>query len=170
MIPNEFIPAIDKGAKETVAQGVMAGYPIIKVKVVPFFGSYHDVDSSEIAFKVATFTAFKNAFAKAGPALLEPIMDVEVETPEDFMGNVVGDLSSRRGMIQGMEDIPGLKVIRAEVPLAEMFGYSTDLRSFTQGRASYTMQFSSYEKVPDAVAQAIIKERVAAGKVREMDA
>ena len=114
--------------------------------------------------------SFKNAFAKAGPALLEPIMDVEVETPEDYVGDVMGDLSSRRGMIQGQEQKGNVTAVRAHVPLSEMFGYSTDLRSFTQGRASYTMQFSSYEKVPDNVAQNIIKERIAAGKVREMDA
>lgn len=137
---------------------------------MPFFGSYHDVDSSEVAFKVATYTAFKDAFSKAGAALLEPVMDVEVETPEDYVGDVMGDLSSRRGMIQGQDQKGNVTAIRALVPLSEMFGYSTDLRSFTQGRASYTMQFSSYEKVPEALAQNIIKERIAAGKVRVMDA
>lgn len=169
MIPNEFIPAIDKGAKETTKSGILAGYPVINVKVVPYFGSYHDVDSSEVAFKVATYMAFKDAFAKAAPAILEPIMDVEVETPEDYVGDVMGDLSSRRGMIQGQEQKGTITAIRAMVPLSEMFGYSTDLRSFTQGRASYTMQFASYEKVPDAIAQNIIKERIEAGKVRPIE-
>lgn len=169
VIPNEFIPAIDKGAKETTKSGILAGYPVINVKVVPFFGSYHDVDSSEVAFKVATYMAFKDAFAKASPAILEPIMDVEVETPEDYVGDVMGDLSSRRGMIQGQEQKWSITAIRAMVPLSEMFGYSTDLRSFTQGRASYTMQFASYEKVPDAIAQNIIKERIEAGKVRAIE-
>ena len=169
VIPNEFIPAIDKGAKETMQQGILAGYPLIKIKAVPYFGSYHDVDSSEVAFKIATFRAFKDAFTKAGGVILEPIMDIEVTTPEDYVGDVMGNLSSRRGMIQGQEQRGTATIIRAKVPLAEMFGYSTDLRSFTQGRASFDMQFSSYEKVPDAISQQIIKERIAAGKVRAMD-
>jgi elongation factor G len=169
VIPNEFIPAIDKGAKETMQQGILAGYPLIKIKAVPYFGSYHDVDSSEVAFKIATFRAFKDAFTKAGGVILEPIMDIEVTTPEDYVGDVMGNLSSRRGMIQGQEQRGTATIIRAKVPLAEMFGYSTDLRSFTQGRASFDMQFSSYEKVPDVISQQIIKERIAAGKVRAMD-
>lgn len=167
-IPNEFIPAIDKGAKETMAQGILAGYPIINIKVVPYDGSYHDVDSSEIAFKIATFSAFKDAFMKANPVILEPIMDVEVTTPEDYVGDVMGDLSSRRGMIQGQEQRGTATVIKAKVPLAEMFGYSTDLRSNTQGRANYSMEFGSYEKVAENIAQEIMKER--AGKVKHMDA
>ncbi|MEI7558946.1 MAG: elongation factor G, partial [bacterium] len=167
-IPKEFIPAIDKGAKETVAQGILAGYPIINVRVVPYDGSYHDVDSSEIAFKIATYRAFKDAFAKAGPCILEPIMDVEVVTPEDYVGDVMGDLSSRRGMIQGQDKRGNAAVIKAKVPLSEMFGYTTDLRSNTQGRAQSSMTFASYEKVPDNVAKKIIEER--SGKMKAMDA
>ena len=167
-IPKEFIPAIDKGAKETVAQGVLAGYPIINVRVIPYDGSYHDVDSSEIAFKIATYRAFKDAFMKAGPCILEPIMDVEVVTPEDYVGDVMGDLSSRRGMIQGQDKRGNAAVIKAKVPLSEMFGYTTDLRSNTQGRAQSSMHFSSYEKVPDNVAKKIIEER--SGKIKAMDA
>ncbi|MCX6823669.1 MAG: elongation factor G [candidate division SR1 bacterium] len=167
-IPKEFIPAIDKGAKETVAQGILAGYPIINVRVVPYDGSYHDVDSSEIAFKIATYRAFKDAFAKAGPCILEPIMDVEVVTPEDYVGDVMGDLSSRRGMIQGQDKRGNAAVIKAKVPLSEMFGYTTDLRSNTQGRAQSSMEFASYEKVPDNVAKKIIEER--SGKMKAMDA
>ncbi len=167
-IPKEFIPAIDKGAKETVAQGVLAWFPIINVRVVPYDGSYHDVDSSEIAFKIATYRAFKDAFMKAGPCILEPIMDVEVVTPEDYVGDVMGDLSSRRGMIQGQDKRGNAAVIKAKVPLSEMFGYTTDLRSNTQGRAQSSMSFSSYEKVPDNVAKKIIEER--SGKIKAMDA
>ena len=166
-IPKEFIPGIDKGAKETVAQGILAWFPIINVRVVPYDGSYHDVDSSEIAFKVATYKAVKDAFMKAGPVILEPIMDVEVVAPEDYVGTVMGDLSSRRGMIQGQDKRWNGAVIKAKVPLSEMFGYATDLRSNTQGRANYTMQFSSYEKVPENVAKKIIEER--SGKVKKMD-
>ncbi len=169
-IPKEFIPAIDKGAKETVAQGVLAGYPIINVRVVPYDGSYHDVDSSEIAFKIATYRAFKDAFMKASPCILEPIMDVEVVTPEDYVGDVMGDLSSRRGMIQGQDKRGNAAVIKAKVPLSEMFGYTTDLRSNTQGRAQSSMSFASYEKVPDNVAKKIIEERVGSGKIKAMDA
>ena len=167
-IPKEFIPAIDKGAKETVAQGVLAGYPIINVRVCPYDGSYHDVDSSEIAFKIATYRAFKDAFMKAGPCILEPIMDVEVVTPEDYVGDVMGDLSSRRGMIQGQDKRGNAAVIKAKVPLSEMFGYTTDLRSNTQGRAQSSMHFASYEKVPENVAKKIIEER--SGKIKAMDA
>ncbi len=167
-IPKEFIPAIDKGAKETIAQGVLAGYPIINVRVIPYDGSYHDVDSSEIAFKIATYRAFKDAFMKAGPVILEPIMDVEVVTPEEYVGDVMGDLSSRRWMIQGQDKRGNAAVIKAKVPLSEMFGYTTDLRSNTQGRAQSSMSFASYEKVPDNVAKKIIEER--SGKIKAMDA
>lgn len=169
VIPNEFIPAIDKGAKETMAQGILAGFPIINCKVVPYDGSYHDVDSSEVAFKIATFRAFKDAFSKASPVILEPIMKVEVTTPEEYVGDVMGDLSGRRGMIQGQEQRGTATVISAKVPLSEMFGYATDLRSNTQGRANYSMEVASYEKVPENVAKTIIEERVAAGKVKSMD-
>ncbi|WMJ08078.1 elongation factor G [Nitrosomonas sp. sh817] len=158
-VPREYIPAVEKGLNETLPSGVLAGYPVVDVKVILFDGSYHDVDSNENAFKMAASIAFKDGMRKANPVLLEPMMSVEVETPEDFMGNVVGDLSSRRGMIQGMEDIPGLKVIRAEVPLAEMFGYSTALRSATQGRATYTMEFKHYAEAPKNVAEAIINKK-----------
>ena len=159
VIPKEFIPAIDKGAKEIIAEWVLAGYPIINVQVAPFHGSYHDVDSSEAAFKVATKKAFKDAFRKAQPMLLEPIMDVEVVSPDQYVGDVMGDISSRRGMIQGQENRGNLTVVNAKVPLSEMFGYSTDLRSSTQGRASYSMHFASYERVPNNVADKIIAER-----------
>jgi len=169
VIPNEFIPAIDKGAKETMAQGILAGYPIINLKVVPTFGSYHDVDSSEIAFKIATFKAFKTAFTKpeAGACILEPIMTVEVTTPDDYVWDVMWDLSSRRGMIQWQEQRWNATVIKAKVPLSEMFGYATDLRSNTQGRAAFSMEFGSYEKVPDNISRQIIDER--SGKVKAMD-
>lgn len=168
-IPNEFIPAINKWAQETMAQGILAGYPIINLKVVPYDGSFHDVDSSEVAFKIATFKAFKDAFSKpeAGACILEPIMDVEITTPEDYVWDVMGDLSSRRGMIQGQDQRGNATVIKAKVPLAEMFGYATDLRSNTQGRANFSMEFGSYEKVPDAVSKQIIDER--AGKTKAMD-
>ncbi|MBX3617870.1 elongation factor G [Nitrosomonas sp.] len=158
-VPREYIPAVEKGLNETLPSGVLAGYPVVDVRVTLFDGSYHDVDSNENAFKMAASIAFKDGMRKANPVLLEPMMSVEVETPEDFMGNVVGDLSSRRGMIQGMEDVPGLKVIRAEVPLAEMFGYSTALRSATQGRATYTMEFKHYAEAPKNVAEAIINKK-----------
>ena len=167
VIPNEFIPAIDKGAREVVAQGLLAGYPIINVKVIPFFGSYHDVDSSEVSFKVATHKAMKDAFFKAGPVLLEPIMSVEVVTPEEYVGTVMGDISSRRWLILGQTPRGNATAIEAKVPLAEMFGYSTDLRSNTQGRAQYTMQMSNYEKVPEALAKKIIAER--SGSMKWMD-
>ncbi|MEP6877611.1 MAG: elongation factor G, partial [Nitrosospira sp.] len=155
-VPREYIPAVEKGLRETLPNGVLAGFPVVDVKVTLFDGSYHDVDSNENAFKMAASIAFKDGMRKASPVLLEPMMSVEVETPADFMGNVVGDLSSRRGMIQGMDDLPGLKVIRAEVPLAEMFGYSTALRSATQGRATYTMEFKHYSEAPKSVAEAVI--------------
>lgn len=167
IIPKEFIPAIDKGAQEMMKQGVLAWFPLIKIRVAPFHGSYHDVDSSEIAFKVATYKAFKDAFMKAGPILLEPIMDVEVVTPEDYMGDVMGDLSSRRGMIQGQDQRGTAMIITAKVPLSEMFGYATAVRSMSQGRASYSMTFASYEKVPTNVADKIIEERQ--GKMKKLD-
>ncbi len=158
-VPREYIPAVEKGLRETLPNGVLAGFPVVDVKVTLFDGSYHDVDSNENAFKMAASMAFKDGMRKANPVLLEPMMAVEVETPADFMGNVVGDLSSRRGIIQGMDDLPGLKVIRAEVPLAEMFGYSTSLRSATQGRATYTMEFKHYSEAPKNVAEAVINKK-----------
>ena len=161
VIPKEYIPAIDKGIQEQVKNGVLAGYPVVDVKITVFDGSYHDVDSSEMAFKVAGSMAFKAAFMRkeAQPTLLEPIMSVEVETPEDYMGDVIGDLNRRRGMIEGMEDGPSGKVVRASVPLAEMFGYATDLRSATQGRASYSMEFGKYAETPSNIAKAVIEAR-----------
>jgi elongation factor G len=159
-VPREYIPAVGKGVADATKSGILAGYPVVDVKVTLFDGSYHEVDSSENAFKMAGSMAFKDGMRKANPALLEPMMAVEVETPEDFMGNVVGDLSSRRGMIQGMEDqVGGIKVVKAEVPLAEMFGYSTTLRSLTQGRATYTMEFKHYAEAPKNVADAIINKK-----------
>ncbi len=155
-IPREYIPAVEKGVKEATENGVLAGYPMVDVKVTLFDGSYHDVDSSEIAFKIAGSMALKQAARKASPVLLEPIMSVEVVVPEDFMGDVIGDLSSRRGKVLGMDTRPAAQAIDARVPLAQMFGYATDLRSMTQGRATYTMQFSHYEPVPAAVAEGII--------------
>ncbi len=158
-VPREFIPAVAKGLLETLPNGVLAGFPVVDVKVTLFDGSYHDVDSNENAFKMAASMAFKDGMRQANPVLLEPMMAVEVETPEDFMGNVVGDLSSRRGMIQGMDDLPTGKVIKAEVPLAEMFGYSTTLRSLSQGRATYTMEFKHYTEAPKNVAEAVINKK-----------
>jgi len=161
VVPREYIPAVEKGIVETLPSGVMAGYPVVDVKVTLFFGSYHDVDSNENAFRMAASMAFKDGCRKANPVLLEPMMAVEVETPEEKMGDVMGDLSSRRGMIQGMDDIPGGgKIIRAEVPLSEMFGYSTTLRSLTQGRATYTMEFKHYSEAPKNVADAVINAKV----------
>lgn len=162
VIPKEYIPAIEKGVREALDLGVLAGYPVTDVKVILYDGSYHEVDSSEMAFKIAASMAFKEAFSKASPILLEPIMKVEVVTPENFMGDVMGDLNSRRGKIQGMEMRGTAQVINAFVPLADMFGYATDLRSMTQGRATYTMQFSHYEPVPANIAEQILKLR--AGK------
>jgi elongation factor G len=166
VIPREYIPAVDKGIIDTMKSGVLAGYPVVDVKVTLTFGSYHDVDSNENAFRMAGSMAFKDAMRKARPILLEPMMHVEVETPEDFMGNVMGDLSSRRGMVQGMDDIAGGggKIVRAEVPLAEMFGYSTSLRSLTQGRATYTMEFKHYAEVPRHVAEEVIASRSPGGR------
>jgi elongation factor G len=158
-VPREFIPAVDKGLRETIPSGVLAGFPVVDVKVTLFDGSYHDVDSNENAFKMAASIGFKDGMRKADPVLLEPMMSVEVETPEDYMGDVMGDLSSRRGMIQGMEDNATGKVIRAEVPLAEMFGYSTVVRSLSQGRASYSMEFKHYTEAPRNVAEAIMNKK-----------
>jgi len=159
-VPREFIPAVQKGLVDTLPNGVLAGFPVVDVKVTLFDGSYHEVDSNENAFKMAASMAFKDGMRKANPALLEPIMAVEVETPEDFMGNVVGDLSSRRGTIQGMDDMAaGGKLVQAEVPLSEMFGYSTSLRSLSQGRATYTMEFKHYAEAPKNVAEAIINKK-----------
>jgi len=160
VVPREYIPAVEKGVNETLKAGVLAGYPVVDVKVTLHFGSYHEVDSNENAFKMAASMGFKDGMRAASPALLEPIMAVEVETPEEKMGDVMGDLSSRRGVIQGMDDIPGGgKAIRAEVPLAEMFGYSTTLRSLTQGRATYTMEFKHYAEAPKTVAEAVISAK-----------
>ncbi len=160
-VPREYIPAVDKGLQETLPNGVLAGFPVVDVKVTLFDGSYHDVDSNENAFKMAASIAFKDGMRKANPVLLEPMMAVEVETPENFVGNVIGDLSSRRGMIQGQEEVAGTMVIKAEVPLAEMFGYSTTLRSATQGRATYTMEFKHYAEAPKTVAEAVINKKAA---------
>ncbi|MEJ2388528.1 MAG: elongation factor G [Chromatiaceae bacterium] len=157
VVPKEYIPAVDKGIREAMTSGVLAGFPMVDIKVALFDGSYHEVDSSEMAFKIAGSMCFKGAARKAKPVLLEPIMKVEVVTPEDFMGDVMGDVNSRRGMIQGMEEAPAGKIIRAEVPLAEMFGYATDLRSATQGRATYSMEFAKYNEVPASIAEAIAK-------------
>ncbi|MBE0624199.1 MAG: elongation factor G [Burkholderiales bacterium] len=158
-VPREYIPAVQRGLVETLPAGVLAGYPVVDVKVTLFDGSYHEVDSNENAFRMAASMAFKDGMRKASPVLLEPIMAVEVETAEDKMGDVMGDLSSRRGVIQGMDDVAGGKIIRAEVPLAEMFGYSTTLRSLTQGRATYTMEFKHYAEAPKTVAEAIINKK-----------
>ena len=158
VVPKEYIPAVDKGVQEQLQNGILAGYPVVDVKVTVFDGSYHDVDSSEMAFKIAASMCFKEGCRKAGPVLLEPIMSVEVETPEDYMGDVVGDLNRRRGVILGMEDNAGIKVLKAEVPLAEMFGYSTSLRSQSQGRATYSMEFKKYQEAPSNVAEAVIKK------------
>jgi elongation factor G len=158
-VPREYIPAVEKGLVDTLPAGVLAGFPVVDVKVTLFDGSYHEVDSNENAFKMAASIAFKEGMRRASPTVLEPMMAVEVETPPDFMGNVVGDLSSRRGIIQGMDEVAGVKVIKAEVPLAEMFGYSTALRSATQGRATYTMEFKHYSEAPKNVAEAIINKK-----------
>ena len=158
-VPREFIPAVEKGLRETLPNGVLAGFPVVDVKVTLFDGSSHDVDSNENAFKMAASMAFKDGMRQAHPALLEPMMAVEVETPEEFMGNVMGDLSSRRGIVHGMDDVAGVKVIKAEVPLSEMFGYSTTLRSLSQGRATYTMEFKHYTEAPKSVAEAVINKK-----------
>ncbi|QAU35906.1 elongation factor G [Janthinobacterium sp. 17J80-10] len=160
-VPREYIPAVEKGVRETLTSGVLAGYPVVDVKVTLFFGSYHDVDSNENAFRMAASMAFKDGCRKASPVILEPMMAVEVETPEDYAGNVMGDLSSRRGMVQGMDEIAGGggKIIKAEVPLSEMFGYATSLRSSTQGRATYTMEFKHYSEAPKNVIDAIVTSK-----------
>jgi len=158
VVPREYIPAVDKGIQEAMESGVLAGYPVVDVKVTLFDGSYHEVDSSEQAFKIAGSMGFKNGAQQADPVLLEPIMKVEVVTPEEYMGDVIGDLNSRRGMVQGMEDSPAGKIIKAEVPLASMFGYATDLRGATQGRANYSMEFAKYSEVPQNIAESIINK------------
>jgi elongation factor G len=160
VVPREYIPAVDRGLQDTLPNGVLAGFPVVDVKVTLFDGSYHDVDSNENAFRMAASMAFKDAMRKASPVLLEPMMAVVVETPEDYMGNVMGDLSGRRGIVQGMDDLPGgIKEIKAEVPLAEMFGYATQLRSLSQGRATYSMEFKHYSEAPKNVAEAVINNR-----------
>ena len=162
VIPKEYIPAIDKGCQEQINTGVLAGYPVVDIKITVFDGSFHEVDSSEAAFKTAACQAFKSGFMKASPVLLEPIMKVEVETPEDYMGDVIGDLNRRRGIVEGMEEgSTGGKIVHALVPLAEMFGYATDLRSQTQGRASYAMEFGKYAETPKQIADAVIEARQA---------
>ena len=158
VIPKEYIPAVDKGIQEAMKNGVIAGYPVVDIKVTCFDGSYHDVDSNEMAFKIAGSMGFKDGVIKANPVILEPIMAVEVETPEDYMGDVMGDLSRRRGMILGMDDVGGVKALKAEVPLSEMFGYSTTLRSMSQGRATYTMEFKKYQEAPANVAAGLAKK------------
>jgi elongation factor G len=158
-VPKEFIPAVKKGVDEALQDGVLAGYPVVDVKVTLIDGSYHDVDSNENAFKMAAIFAFKDGMRAGNPVLLEPIMAVEVEMPEEKMGDVMGDLSARRGVIQGMEDLAGGKTIKAEVPLGEMFGYSTTVRSLTQGRATYTMEFKHYAEAPKSVSEAVISAK-----------
>lgn len=158
VVPREYIPAVDKGIQEQMQNGVIAGFPVVDVKVTLFDGSYHDVDSNEMAFKIAGSMGFKEGARKANPVILEPIMKVEVVTPEDYMGDVMGDLNRRRGILQGMEDVPAGKAIHAEVPLSEMFGYATDLRSATQGRATYSMEFAKYNQAPDSIAATVIEK------------
>ena len=162
VVPKEYIPAVDKGIQEQLKNGILAGYPVVDVKVTLFDGSYHDVDSNEMAFKIAGSMAFREGARKAAPVILEPIMAVEVETPEDYMGDVVGDLSRRRGVVLGMDDNVGVKLIKAEVPLAEMFGYSTTLRSLSQGRATYSMEFKKYQEAPSNIAEAVVKKATGA--------
>jgi len=157
-IPKEYIPSVDKGIREQLQNGVIAGYPVVDVSITLYDGSYHDVDSSEMAFKIAGSMAFKAAMVKGGGYLLEPIMKVEVVTPEEYMGDVVGDLNRRRGVVQGMDETPAGKIVRTEVPLAEMFGYATAMRSATQGRANYSMEFSHYAEAPSNVAEQVIKK------------
>ena len=158
-IPREYIPAVDKGIQEALEAGVVAGYPVQDIKVTLYDGSYHEVDSSEMAFKIAGSMAVKKGLRAANPVLLEPIFKVEVTTPEEYMGDVIGDLNSRRGQVSGMTDRNNAKIISAEVPLSQMFGYATDLRSKTQGRASYSMEFEKYVEVPKNIAQQVIDER-----------
>jgi elongation factor G len=156
VIPKEYIPSVDAGIQDAMQSGVLAGYPVVDVRATLVYGSYHDVDSSEMAFKIAGSICFKKAARAAQPILLEPIMAVEVVTPDEYMGDVIGDLNSRRGHLEGMDQRGNSQVIRAQVPLAEMFGYATDLRSRTQGRATYTMQFHSYQEVPESVSREIV--------------
>jgi elongation factor G len=156
VIPNEYIKPVQEGIKEAMANGVLAGYPVVDVKAELYFGSYHEVDSNEMAFKIAGSMALQEGVKKANPAIMEPVMKIEVVTPEDFMGDVIGDLNSRRGKVESMEDRMGAKVVTAFVPLGEMFGYTTDLRSMTQGRASSSMELDHYEDVPNNVKEAII--------------
>jgi elongation factor G len=158
VIPREYIPAVRKGVEDAMTRGVLAGYPIVDVRATLFYGSYHEVDSNENAFRMAASQAFRDAALRADPRLLEPIMAVEVVTPEEYMGAVTGDLSSRRGAILGMEDAPAGKIIRAEVPLAEMFGYATALRSASQGRATYTMEFKKYTAAPSSITEAVVRK------------
>ena len=158
-IPKEFIPAVDQGIQGAMQAGILAGYPVVDVKVTLYDGSFHEVDSSELAFKIAGSMAFKEAMAKADPVILEPIMKVTVTVPEEYMGDVMGDLNSRRGMIEGMDAIPGAQQIRAKVPLSEMFGYATDLRSKTQGRGQYVMEPGNYSEVPKSISEKIITAR-----------
>jgi elongation factor G len=156
VIPKEYIPSVDAGIRESMTSGVLAGYPTVDIKVTLTYGSFHDVDSSEMAFKIAGSMAFKKAANMASPVLLEPVMAVEVITPEDYMGDVIGDLSARRGKVEGMEQRGTSQIVRAQVPLSDMFGYATDLRSRTQGRATYSMQFHAYSEVPESIAKEII--------------
>jgi elongation factor G len=158
-IPREYIPSIDAGIKEAMEAGVLAGFPVVDIRVTLVDGSYHDVDSSEMAFKVAGSMAFKEASKRAKPALLEPVMAVEVVTPEEYMGDVIGNINSRRGQIEGMEPRGNAQVIRAKVPLAEMFGYATDVRTMSQGRATYTMQFLHYAEVPNSIAEKLTESQ-----------
>ena len=158
-IPREYIPSIDAGIKEAMEAGVLAGFPVVDIKVTLVDGSYHDVDSSEMAFKVAGSMAFKEASKRAKPVLLEPVMAVEVVTPEEYMGDVIGNINSRRGQIEGMEPRGNAQVIRAKVPLAEMFGYATDVRTMSQGRATYTMQFLHYAEVPNSIAEKLTESQ-----------
>ena len=160
-VPKEYIPAVDKGCQEAMAGGILAGYPMVNIQVALYDGSYHDVDSSEMAFKLAASMGFKKGCRSdaAGPVILEPMMRVEIETPEDYMGDVIGDCNKRRGQVQSMDDRAGIKLVVAMVPLAEMFGYSTDLRSMSQGRATYSMVFDNYAEVPRNVSDEIIKKR-----------
>jgi elongation factor G len=157
VIPKDYIPAVQKGVQESLQNGVLAGYPVVDVKVSLYDGSYHEVDSSEVAFKIAGSMAFKEGARQGKPALLEPVMKVEIVAPDEYMGAINGDLNRRRGVLLGTEESPGGAIIRAEVPLAEMFGYATDLRSATQGRATYSMEFSRYVEAPSNIAETIIK-------------
>ena len=159
VVPKEYIPAVEAGVRDTLHGGVLAGYPIIDVKVTLVFGSYHDVDSNEMAFKTAASMGFKEGFMKSSPILLEPIMKVEVEVPEEFMGDVIGDISSRRGRVEGMETVSQQSKVKAQVPLAEMFGYATDIRNKTRGQGTLTMEFAQYEEVPSNIADSVITAR-----------